>query len=71
MQSLTMVHAVRIPEDMALVGYDDIDFVASAVVPLTSVRRPPTLIDCTAIELLAEELKSPGRNPIPWCSSQN
>jgi LacI family transcriptional regulator len=56
MQSLTMTHALRIPEDIALIGYDDIDFAASAVVPLSSVRQPTEAIGRTAIELLAEEL---------------
>ncbi|MFJ3673302.1 LacI family DNA-binding transcriptional regulator [Streptomyces sp. NPDC090106] len=31
---------LRVPDDLAVVGYDDIEFAASAVVPLTSVRRP-------------------------------
>lgn len=63
MQSLTMLHSLRIPEDVALVGYDDIDFAASAVVPLTSVRQPTTLIGRTAIELLAEQLETPEAGP--------
>ncbi len=63
MQSLTMLHTLRIPEDVALVGYDDIDFAASAVVPLTSVRQPTTLIGRTAIELLTEQLESPSAAP--------
>lgn len=63
MQSLTMLHTLRIPQDVALVGYDDIDFAASAVVPLTSVRQPTTLIGRTAIELLTEQLESPDAGP--------
>lgn len=63
MQSLTMLHTIRIPEDVALVGYDDIDFAASAVVPLTSIRQPTTLIGRTAIELLTEQLESPDAGP--------
>jgi LacI family transcriptional regulator len=34
------------------VGYDDIDFARSAVVPLTSVRQPTQAIGATAIDLL-------------------
>lgn len=60
MQSLTMMHAVRIPEDTALIGYDDIDFAASAVVPLTSVRQPTEALGRTAVELLAEENNNVG-----------
>ncbi|SEE88212.1 transcriptional regulator, LacI family [Arthrobacter alpinus] len=62
-QSLTMLHSLRIPEDVALVGYDDIDFAVSAVVPLTSIRQPTALIGRTAIELLAEQLENPDAKP--------
>lgn len=58
MQSLTMTHRLRIPEDIALIGYDDIDFAVSAVVPLSSIRQPTEALGRTAIELLAEELES-------------
>ncbi|GAA3511037.1 LacI family transcriptional regulator [Streptosporangium album] len=46
---------VRIPQDVAIVGYDDIDFAAAAAVPLTSVRQPRQLLGRTAAELLIEE----------------
>ncbi|WP_446220662.1 substrate-binding domain-containing protein [Micromonospora sp. IBHARD004] len=46
---------VRIPHDVAIVGYDDIDFAAAAAVPLTSVRQPRHLLGRTAAELLIEE----------------
>jgi LacI family transcriptional regulator len=62
MQSLTMTHTLRIPEDIALIGYDDIDFAVSAVVPLSSIRQPTELLGRTAIELLAEEVES--QNPV-------
>ncbi|MDQ0799897.1 LacI family transcriptional regulator [Arthrobacter sp. SLBN-112] len=62
MQSLTMTHTFRIPEDVALIGYDDIDFAVSAVVPLSSIRQPTELLGRTAIELLSEELES--QNPV-------
>jgi LacI family transcriptional regulator len=58
MQSLAMMHTLRIPEDIALIGYDDIDFAVSAVVPLSSIRQPTEALGRTAIELLAEELES-------------
>ena len=46
---------VRIPQDVAIVGYDDIEFAAAAAVPLTSVRQPRHLLGRTAAELLIEE----------------
>jgi LacI family transcriptional regulator len=58
MQSLTMTHTFRIPQDVALIGYDDIDFAVSAVVPLSSIRQPTEALGRTAIELLSEEVES-------------
>jgi LacI family transcriptional regulator len=46
---------VRVPEDMAIVGYDDIEFASAAAVPLTSVRQPAFRMGQTAAELLIEE----------------
>jgi LacI family transcriptional regulator len=46
---------VRVPEDLALVGYDDIEFAAAAAVPLTSVRQPAFRIGRSAAQLLLEE----------------
>jgi LacI family transcriptional regulator len=46
---------IRVPTDIAIVGYDDIDFAAAAAVPLSSVRQPRQLIGRTAAQLLLEE----------------
>ena len=48
-----------VPEDLAIVGYDDIDFAAAAAVPLSSVRQPRAQLGRTAAGLLLEE--SPAR----------
>jgi LacI family transcriptional regulator len=48
---------VAVPDDVAIVGYDDIDFAAAAAVPLTSVRQPSHLLGRTAAELLLEEAR--------------
>lgn len=50
---------VRVPEDIAIVGYDDIDFAAAAAVPLTSVRQPRQQIGRTAAELVIAETMTP------------
>lgn len=46
---------VAVPDDIALVGYDDIDFAQIASVPLTSVRQPANRMGEAAASLLAEE----------------
>ncbi|MDX6205901.1 MAG: LacI family transcriptional regulator [Frankiales bacterium] len=45
----------RVPADMSIVGYDDIDFASAAMVPLSSVRQPRHQLGRTAAELLIEE----------------
>ncbi|MBX9719041.1 MAG: LacI family transcriptional regulator, partial [Microbacteriaceae bacterium] len=63
LQSLVMTDSVAVPDDVALVGYDDIDFASSAVVPLTSIRQPSRLIGSTAVEILLEEAADPSLAP--------
>lgn len=46
---------LSVPEDIAIVGYDDIEFAAAAAVPLTSVRQPAVAMGTLAAELLLEE----------------
>jgi len=55
LQSLVMLGEVRVPHDIALIGYDDIDFASTAVVPLSSIRQPSERIGATALEILLEE----------------
>jgi LacI family transcriptional regulator len=50
---------LRVPDDLAIVGYDDIEFAAAATVPLTSVRQPRRQLGRTAAELLREETTDP------------
>jgi LacI family transcriptional regulator len=51
-------HGVRVPQDFAIVGYDDIDFAAAAAVPLTSVRKPRQELGRTAARLLLDEARA-------------
>lgn len=48
-------HGVHVPGDMAIVGFDDIEFASAAAIPLTSVRIPRRLMGRTATDLLLEE----------------
>ena len=47
---------IDVPGEIAIVGYDDIDFAAASIVPLTSVRQPSHEIGRRAAELLLSAL---------------
>ncbi|MFD0037170.1 substrate-binding domain-containing protein [Streptomyces anulatus] len=47
---------VRVPDDLAVIGYDDIEFAEACLIPLTSVRHPAGEIGRLAAELLLKEL---------------
>ncbi len=55
----SIAHGGRVPEELAIVGYDDIEFAAAAAVPLSSVRQPRRLLGSTATELLLDEADDP------------
>jgi len=63
LQALVMQGGVRVPRDIAMIGYDDIAFAAAAAVPLSSIRQPTHLIGQTAVEILLEEAANPGLAP--------
>ncbi len=63
LQALVMLGDIRIPEDIALIGYDDIDFASTAVVPLSSIKQPSERIGATALEILLEEAEDPTLPP--------
>lgn len=50
---------IGVPDQLAIVGYDDIDFAGAAAVPLTSVRQPRRNLGQTAAELLLDEARNP------------
>jgi LacI family transcriptional regulator len=49
----------RVPADLAIMGYDDIEFAADAAVPLSSIRQPTVQIGRNAARLLLEECDNP------------
>jgi LacI family transcriptional regulator len=58
LQEMTL-RGIAVPADIAIVGYDDIDFAAAAAVPLSSVRQPRQQLGRTAARLLLEETMDP------------
>ncbi|APZ35695.1 LacI family transcriptional regulator [Microbacterium aurum] len=63
LQGTAILGEVRVPDDLALIGYDDIDFAQATVVPLSSIRQPARQIGATAVELLFEAVASPEAAP--------
>lgn len=52
---------LRIPDDMALVGFDDVPWATSLNPPLTAVSQPSQEIGSTAADLLLDRLARPER----------
>lgn len=50
---------VSVPDDVALIGYDDIEFAASATVPISSVRQPAADMGRRAADLLVSAIEDP------------
>jgi LacI family transcriptional regulator, galactose operon repressor len=46
---------LRVPHDIAIIGYDDIGFAGAAAVPLSSIRQPREQLGRTATQLLLDE----------------
>jgi LacI family transcriptional regulator, galactose operon repressor len=62
LQALT-AGGMSVPRDVAVIGYDDIEFARSAAVPLSSIRQPSADIGVTAIDLLVAAAESPDAEP--------
>jgi LacI family transcriptional regulator len=56
-QAFIMRGTVRVPDEIAIVGYDDIAFAEAAVVPLTSIRQPAQDLGRRAFELLLHQVE--------------
>lgn len=53
---------IRVPQDMAVVGYDNNHFAQDSSIPITSVGQPGHEMGRIAAEVLLEEIRSPGRH---------
>lgn len=63
LQALIVDGRMLVPEDIALIGFDDISFASAAAVPLSSMRQPSGMIGRTALRILLEETSDPGLIP--------
>jgi LacI family transcriptional regulator len=50
----TREFGMRVPEDVSIMGYDDVDFSRALITPLTTVRQPAYEIGVAAAQLLLE-----------------
>jgi LacI family transcriptional regulator len=55
-QELTTVHGVRVPDDVAVTGYDDNHFALDGPIPITTVRQPGHAMGEVATGLLMAEI---------------
>lgn len=62
--ALEMIHALglRIPDDVAVVGYDDMPWAVAFNPPLTAVRQPAQELGRRAAELLLARIADPSRS---------
>lgn len=58
-QKAVLEKGIRIPDDLAVIGFDDIERCSEARVPLTTVRVPREQIGKIAMEILIEAIKNP------------
>lgn len=54
---------IRVPQDVMLIGYDDIEFSQSTVVPLSSVRQPAADIGASGVCILLDQATNPQVSP--------
>ncbi|MET0673699.1 MAG: LacI family DNA-binding transcriptional regulator [Microbacterium pygmaeum] len=59
LQSLVVNGRMLVPDEIAIIGFDDIPFAAAAAVPLSSMRQPSRMIGRTALRILLEEAADP------------
>ncbi|RNI24244.1 LacI family DNA-binding transcriptional regulator [Flexivirga caeni] len=63
LMSAAHVHGVQIPDDLSVVGFDDIQLAKYTTPGLTSVRQPVQEISHTAVEMLVSRMNNPAAAP--------
>ncbi|GAA1507340.1 LacI family transcriptional regulator [Agromyces terreus] len=59
LQALVVDARMLVPDEIAIIGFDDIPFAAAAAVPISSMRQPGRMIGRTALRILLEETADP------------
>jgi LacI family transcriptional regulator, galactose operon repressor len=54
---------LRVPGDVAVIGFDDIPFAASRMIELSTVRQPRAQIGAEAVRLLSRRIEHPAEPP--------
>jgi len=62
LQSLTRI-GLRVPQDLRLVGFDDVRYASLLTIPLTTMEQPCLDIAITAFNALRERIKNPTLPP--------
>jgi DNA-binding LacI/PurR family transcriptional regulator len=55
----------RVPDDVSVVGYDDIPVAAYVTPPLTTVRQPFDTVAQEGLKRLVQAIEKPGLDPVP------
>jgi LacI family transcriptional regulator len=63
-QTLILDGSVRIPDEIAIIGYDDNIFAQTAMLPLSSIRTHGAELGKVAVQMLLDELG--GLRPAAW-----
>src|SRR5699024_12694481 len=62
---VVMSGRAAVPDDIAIIGYDDIEFASAAVIPLSSIRQPAYAMGESAFDLLIDEANALSRGEVP------
>ena len=60
LQRLLSDDSVRLPEDLAIIGYNDVALDSFPFYPLSSIRQPQEVLGRTAVDLLIDEVDAAG-----------
>ena len=62
--SVLIAEGIRVPEDIAIVGYDDVSYAGHGQIPLTSIRQPAYDLGRQAGEVLLRDISNERSGPI-------